>query len=880
MQQSSPNQDNQSSTMMTKSSIQTHSTINNTAQSIPISSAAPQPQNTASNSSSVEPPSSTSHILSPTASSFAQFSKNMTGGGAGGVPFHPTTTSQQKDFKKPQFPSHQSEDIQTHHAHIDDEHIMEISPSGRYGKLNIILGKGAYKVVWKALDLEDGIEVAWNAFQTTKQESTELSQEIEILKKVRHPNIISFRDSWFSNGEFVFITELMTSGTLREYIQKLRKPPIKVVKRWSRQILKGLLYLHGHHPPIIHRDIKCDNLFINGAHGEIKIGDMGTAKMKFGKKYTVIGTPEFMAPEMYEEKGYSEKVDVYAFGMCLLEMVTGEYPYSECKNAAQIYKKVSSGIRPECLNRVEDEEVLSLIQVCISPEHERPSVRQVLEHPFFLSDPEVILLSVDELRGVLNMQVVFRGLDRLSVKFEFNMDSDTSEDVVNEMIEEKVLNERYQSLVTSDINNILRDVERSYAFESSGTVDSSTLAASAPTGPVDIPTHVTTVPFESQPPPVTGDNGLPWKRDVQYKSELLRVQREVEMAQKKAKEAEERAKEMERKAAQEEKRKQELNALIEMLKHELVLKGQDINTVETLHHSLSPVPSNVSLEVTGNPILSSPSPPIITGSLPHAINNDPNEQSSSQSTNVPLYTETAVDDLIIEIAHSTNRPEKAAEWIAKLRSQDIKTVGDLCELHEEDWPSLNLTVFAFRALRNAIVTRPIIKGTSKGSKVPIGSGSSISPMIATAGSSGSATGSSMTLPNALSKGIMQEDHGSMKDGSGYRISATSGGASSSIGSIVDEHPTVTACSFVDDVIMNGGYEDTHYNLENEPIEYVHPSPKSRSQISPVRTYGQTYSIDPADLPIKNTVSRSMSTSPILSKKIVRHNEYADTTNYE
>jgi len=48
-----------------------------------------------------------------------------------------------------------------------------------------------------------------------------------------------------------------------------------------------------------------------------------------------------MAPEMYDEKGYSEKVDIYAFGMCLLEMVTGEYPYNECKNAAQVYKKVT-----------------------------------------------------------------------------------------------------------------------------------------------------------------------------------------------------------------------------------------------------------------------------------------------------------------------------------------------------------------------------------------------------------------------------------------------------------------------------------------------------------------------------------------------------------
>lgn len=57
--------------------------------------------------------------------------------------------------------------------------------------------------------------------------------------------------------------------------------------------------------------------------------------------YFALGTPEFMAPELYEEE-YNELVDVYSFGLCVLEMVTFEYPYSECKNPAQIYKKVSS----------------------------------------------------------------------------------------------------------------------------------------------------------------------------------------------------------------------------------------------------------------------------------------------------------------------------------------------------------------------------------------------------------------------------------------------------------------------------------------------------------------------------------------------------------
>ena len=55
----------------------------------------------------------------------------------------------------------------------------------------------------------------------------------------------------------------------------------------------------------------------------------------------LLGTPEFMAPEMYEER-YDESVDVYAFGMCMLEMTTGEYPYTECQNPAQIYRRVTT----------------------------------------------------------------------------------------------------------------------------------------------------------------------------------------------------------------------------------------------------------------------------------------------------------------------------------------------------------------------------------------------------------------------------------------------------------------------------------------------------------------------------------------------------------
>jgi serine/threonine protein kinase len=80
-------------------------------------------------------------------------------------------------------------------------------------------------------------------------------------------------------------------------------------------VIIGLSYLHSRTPPIIHRDLKCENIFINGNNGQAKIGDLGLAVVKNTQHLSsVLGTPEFLAPEVYDEK-YDEKVDIYSFGM-------------------------------------------------------------------------------------------------------------------------------------------------------------------------------------------------------------------------------------------------------------------------------------------------------------------------------------------------------------------------------------------------------------------------------------------------------------------------------------------------------------------------------------------------------------------------------------
>ncbi|KAG8658705.1 hypothetical protein MANES_03G179200v8 [Manihot esculenta] len=179
---------------------------------------------------------------------------------------------------------------------------------------------------------------------------------------------------------------MFTSGTLRQYRLKHKRVNIRAVKHWCRQILKGLHYLHSRNPPVIHRDLKCDNIFVNGNQGEVKIGDLGLAAI-LKKSYAArcVGTPEFMAPEVYKEE-YNELVDIYSFGMCVLEMVTCEFPYSECNHPAQIYKKVISGKKPDALYKVRDPEVRQFVEKCLATASSRLSARELLEDPFLQID--------------------------------------------------------------------------------------------------------------------------------------------------------------------------------------------------------------------------------------------------------------------------------------------------------------------------------------------------------------------------------------------------------------------------------------------------------------------------------------------------------------
>lgn len=283
----------------------------------------------------------------------------------------------------------------------------EKSPNSRYVKLNQDkIGQGGQKKVFKAYDTIKGIEVAWNEIDVSPFDSNiqeQIYKEIEILQKCNNQcvYIIKLYHNWIDNSreKIIFITEIATSGSLREFVNKVKNIKLRIIKKWTKQILYGIKFLHDN--DIIHRDIKCDNIFINGNTGNIIIGDFGLAKnMENNITKTILGTPEFMAPEIYNEC-YDKRIDIYSFGMALLEITSGKTPYSECDTIPKIWKKVINGIKPKIISRIKHKKLKDIIEKCICNNSNRITIDELLQNEFLNSteddDIESFLYDKDEI---------------------------------------------------------------------------------------------------------------------------------------------------------------------------------------------------------------------------------------------------------------------------------------------------------------------------------------------------------------------------------------------------------------------------------------------------------------------------------------------------
>jgi len=258
----------------------------------------------------------------------------------------------------------------------EEEEIVETDPEGRYYRYGEVVGRGRFKQIYKAFDTQIGIDVAWSKIcaEPHHLNAAQLREIVEEMTKgleLEHPNIIKCFKCWEDpeHGCINLITELFTSGNLRQYRNLHKHLDLKAVKRMARQILRGLDYLHSMEPPLMHGDLRCDKIYVNGHSGEIKIGDLGLATLIPLRWEADGGGP---SPECADAVNrHDVRSDIFAFGLCMLELLT-----------LKQLDPQHTGDPTALLDEVTDEESKQFIAHCIGQLQQRPTAEGLLEDPF------------------------------------------------------------------------------------------------------------------------------------------------------------------------------------------------------------------------------------------------------------------------------------------------------------------------------------------------------------------------------------------------------------------------------------------------------------------------------------------------------------------
>lgn len=206
-------------------------------------------------------------------------------------------------------------------------------------KRSKVLGSGAFGKVW-LVHSNDAVKKGY-AMKVLKLEgvpTTELSamqQELRLLEKLKHPNIVGFRESFkaYLDGEqkMCIVMDLADGGDLGSLIKRTKKSGCQLnerkILRYFVQIGLGVQYMHYH--KVMHRDIKAANIFLAG-NGRIVLGDFGVSKKldsTAAMAQTCIGTPYYMAPELFADLPYTFSADIWALGVVLYELMMLRFPF-------------------------------------------------------------------------------------------------------------------------------------------------------------------------------------------------------------------------------------------------------------------------------------------------------------------------------------------------------------------------------------------------------------------------------------------------------------------------------------------------------------------------------------------------------------------------
>ncbi|XP_036914322.1 serine/threonine-protein kinase DCLK2 isoform X5 [Sturnira hondurensis] len=214
-------------------------------------------------------------------------------------------------------------------------------------KIGKVIGDGNFAVVKECVDRSTGKEFALKIIDKAKCCGKEhlIENEVSILRRVKHPNIIMLVEEMETATELFLVMELVKGGDLFDAITSSTKYTERDGSAMVHNLANALRYLHG--LSIVHRDIKPENLLVceypDGTKS-LKLGDFGLATVVEGPLYTVCGTPTYVAPEIIAETGYGLKVDVWAAGVITYILLCGFPPFRSENNLQEdLFDQILAG---------------------------------------------------------------------------------------------------------------------------------------------------------------------------------------------------------------------------------------------------------------------------------------------------------------------------------------------------------------------------------------------------------------------------------------------------------------------------------------------------------------------------------------------------------
>ena len=266
----------------------------------------------------------------------------------------------------------------------------------REWKIGKYIGSGGYSEVYEIIKSSDGTVYAGKFIPkkdlTTQKSKERLRNEVKIHKKLKHPHIVEFHSFIEDKNYFIIVMEHCKTNSLKTKLKTKKRFTEKEIRQYLIQILDGLKYLRDNN--IVHHDIKLGNIYLTH-NNEIKIGDFGLSvqfdfpnDVRYNTTRLVVGTPNYIAPEVINHKSHSYEVDVWSLGVVVYTMLIGRSPF-DTHDIKITYNRIRTGLYCFPAHITTSKNIKDLIQLLLQVDSwKRPSIEEIQQHPFILSEDE------------------------------------------------------------------------------------------------------------------------------------------------------------------------------------------------------------------------------------------------------------------------------------------------------------------------------------------------------------------------------------------------------------------------------------------------------------------------------------------------------------